>query len=359
MSASPMPEDRILPFQIDNRSARGRLVRLNDSVDAILAGHDYPVPVARLLGELVTMTALLAGMLKFEGVFTMQIKGNGPVSMMVADMTSDGNLRGFAQFDAEALAQAAREAEKAAGLDPENNAEGRRVAELMDHSIPVLLESGYLAFTVDQGPHTQRYQGIVSLEGETLSECITHYFEQSDQLQTVIRTAVGLEQLAGGRNRWRAGGVLLQRMPEEGGKAPEDQEHQGGGAAFSQVADDAPSAPDAQDSDTEEDPLENWNRAAILMQSCKDVELLDDSLGDRDLLWRLFHEDGVRVWEASSLRQKCRCSREKLENVLAGMPRTELQDMLDEKNEVIVDCEFCNSHYVFTAGDLDRLCTSE
>src|SRR5947209_13036623 len=179
-------DDLVQPFQIEATSLRGRLVRLGAVVDTILTRHAYPEPVATLLGEAIVVAVILAGALKYEGVFTLQTKGDGPVRLLVADVTSAGAVRGYAQYDAALLA-------KAAG--------GKATA-----SVPRLLGAGHIAFTVDQGEHTERYQGIVELQGATLAECAHHYFRQSEQLQAGIKTAIGREATSGA---WRAGGIVL------------------------------------------------------------------------------------------------------------------------------------------------------
>jgi molecular chaperone Hsp33 len=186
-------DDLVQPFQIEATSLRGRLVRLGPVVDTILTRHDYPEPVATLLGEAIAVAVLLAGALKYEGVFTLQTKGDGPVRLLVADVTSAGAVRGYAQYDAAQLA-------KAAG------------AKMMA-SVPRLLGAGHIAFTVDQGEHTERYQGIVELQGATLAECAHHYFRQSEQLQAGIKTAIGRDPASGA---WRAGGIMLQRLRARG-----------------------------------------------------------------------------------------------------------------------------------------------
>src|SRR5579875_27274 len=190
-----VPDDLVQPFQIEPFALRGRLVRLGAAIDSILTRHAYPPPVAQLLGEAIALAVALAGALKYDGVFTLQTKGDGPIHLMVADVTSAGAVRGYAQYDEAKLAKAM------AGGEP-------------GHSVPRLLGAGYLAFTVDQGEHTDRYQGIVELQGATLAECAHHYFRQSEQVQTGIKLAVGHDG-----ERWRAGGVMLQRLPTEGGAA--------------------------------------------------------------------------------------------------------------------------------------------
>jgi len=288
-------DDVVQPFQIENTGLRGRMVRMGPLLDEILGSHAYPEPVAQMLGETVVLAAILASALKYDGVFTLQTKGDGPVAFMVADVTSGGDIRGYARFDRERLAAA-----------PATGVSG-------------LLGQGHLAFTVDQGEHTERYQGIVALAGESLAECVTHYFRQSEQLQTGIKLAVGRQ---GGH--WRGAGLMLQRMPDPSHAAPA--------------------------SDREDD----WRRAMILMDSATDAELLDPALPSNDLLFRLFHEDGVRVWAPSALRAKCRCSRDRVAGALAGIPRSELDD-LKVDGHVSVTCEFCNRTYRFDDADLNAI----
>src|SRR5258706_12626383 len=184
--------DQVQPFQIERGGTRGRLVRLGPLIDTVLAQHDYPEPVALLLAEMLSLAAALASALKFDGVFTLQTKGDGPIRLMVADVTSGGDVRGYAQFDAGRLS--ALTASAGPGL-----------------SAPRPLGAGYLAFTVDQGVHTERYQGIVELTGATLVECIHHYFRQSEQLEAGIKLAVATDR------GWCAGVLMLQRLPGEGG----------------------------------------------------------------------------------------------------------------------------------------------
>jgi molecular chaperone Hsp33 len=287
--------DFIRPFQIEALGIRGRAVRLSHAVNEIVHKHAYPEPVARLLTEMLTVAAALASALKYEGVFTLQTKSEGAVRLMVVDVTSAGALRGYAQFDAEAVA----------ALPP-------------DASLPRLLGGGYLAFTVDQGEDTDRYQGIVELTGADLVECVQHYFRQSEQLQAGFKLAVAQHQGA-----WQSGVIMLQRLPRE--------DH----ASMAEIDDDA------------------WRRAMLLLASCTTQELLDEGLPIDDLLYRLFHEDGVRVFNGQSLRAQCRCSRERVSSVLRSLPRDELKE-LESEGALEVTCEFCNSRYRFTLADLDH-----
>jgi molecular chaperone Hsp33 len=311
------PDDLVQPFRIDPFALRGRLVRLGPAIDRILSQHDYPEPVAALLGEAITLAIVLAGALKYDGVFTLQTKGDGPIRLMVADVSPapaprgkaargprTNAVRGYAQYDTAKLEQVL--AEGGAAEPP----------------VPCLVGSGYIAFTVDQGEETDRYQAIVELAGATLAECAQHYFRQSEQVQAGIKLSVGR---TGEGGSWRAGGLMLERVPPEGGRAI--------------VADDVEDA---------------WRRAMVLMSSATQEELVDPDLPPHGLLYRLFHEDGVRVYRIHPLEARCRCSRERIETILRAFPQSELDEM--KKEEVTtVTCQFCNTSYTFDAADLARL----
>src|SRR5256886_15262394 len=197
VESDPRSDDLVQPFQIDPFALRGRLVRLGPSVDRILSQHDYPEPVAAILGEAITLAVLLAGALKYDGIFTLQTKSDGPVRLIVADVSTEGAVRGYAQYDRERLDSVSTQA----GSSP---------------SVPDLIGSGYIAFTVDQGEHTERYQGIVELIGGNLAECAQHYFRQSEQIQAGIKLSAARSGPPGPNGRaWRAGGLMLQRVPPE------------------------------------------------------------------------------------------------------------------------------------------------
>jgi molecular chaperone Hsp33 len=303
------PVDMVQPFQIERGGTRGRLVRLGPLIDTVLGQHAYPEPVALLLAEMLSLAVALSSALKYDGVFTLQTKGDGPVRLMVADVTSRGDVRGYAQFDEGRLA--ALTASAGPGL-----------------SVPRLLGAGYLAFTVDQGTRTERYQGIVELTGATLVDCIHHYFRQSEQLDAGIKLAVAED---GG---WHAGVLMLQRVPEAGGD---------------RLAADA-----GDDEDEAELAEDGWRRALALMGSATSAELTDRALAPNDLLYRLFHEDGVRVFTPVALRAGCRCSRERVEEVLRALPRGEVEH-LKVDGRIEVTCEFCNRQYAFDEDALARL----
>ncbi len=298
------PDDLVQPFRIDPLALRGRLVRLGPTIDRILSQHAYPEPVAVMLGEAITLAVVLAGALKYDGIFTLQTKGDGPIRLMVADVSTAGAVRGYAQYDTaklEAVLSGAR-----AGVS----------------SVPGLVGSGYIAFTVDQGEDTDRYQGIVELAGATLAECAQHYFRQSEQIQAGIKLAVGRTGRGG---TWRAGALMLQRVPPEGG--------------YGVIADDVE---------------DGWRRAMVLMSSATAEELVDPDLPPHGLLFRLFHEDGVRVYETHRLEARCRCSRERIEGILRLFSSDELDEMRKER-VTTVTCQFCNQSYLFDEADLDRI----
>ncbi|WP_044558790.1 Hsp33 family molecular chaperone HslO [Azospirillum sp. B4] len=304
--------DVVQPFQLDRSNLRGRMVRLGPVLDEILGRHAYPGPVAQMLAETITLAVTLAAALKYEGVFTLQTKGDGPISLMVADVTSAGAVRGYAQFDEDALK---------AVLDAPGAASGPWAP------VPALLGKGYLAFTVDQGEHTQRYQGIVGLEGERMDDCVRHYFTQSEQLATGIVVHAGRSDGADGT--WAGGAIMLQALPDE----------DAGGAAT-----------EHKPSDLEDD----WRRAMALLSTVTPAEVLDPALPVNDVLYRLFHEEEVRAYEPHGLAAQCRCSRDRVVTVLQSLPREEVAE-LKVDGAVDVACEFCSTHYRFDDAELEAV----
>ncbi|MBO6837948.1 MAG: Hsp33 family molecular chaperone HslO [Alphaproteobacteria bacterium] len=298
-ASNPVTDDVVQPFMIDATGLHGRMVKLGPSVDAILKRHGYPDAVQHLLAEMLALGAGLSAALKFDGIFTLQTKGDGPVPMLVADVTSDGVLRGYAQVK---------------GTVPP-------LHEVVQAPVPKLLGKGYLAFTVDQGQHMERYQGIVELEGATVEECVHRYFAQSDQFASAVKLAAGRRP----DGTMGAAALLVQRLPDEGG--------------------------DQSIGHADED---DWRRACMLMETATGEEMLDPSLPPNDLLYRLFHEDGVRVFEPRPIVEKCRCSRDRIETVLASMERESLDDLKLEDGTLEVVCEFCSRKETFTDAQLDQ-----
>jgi len=300
-------DDVVLPFMTEAGAIRGRVVRLGAALDGILAEHAYPQAVAERLGETLVLAAALAGALKYQGVFTLQVQSKGAIPLIVADVTSDGEMRGYARFDAELLAKAEQER----ALPP----------------VPRYLSKGVLAFTVDQGADTDRYQGIVELTGDTLTDCATEYFRKSEQLETAFRMAV---RPAAADHGWQAAAVMIQRMPL------------------------GPNSPIL----TAEQADESWRSAVILLASTKDAELFDTGLAPDRLAYRLYHADGLQTHQPRPLVARCRCSADRVAGTLRSFPRAEVDSMKDETGQVIVVCEFCKSRYAFNDQDLDRLYAS-
>lgn len=311
----PAGLDAVRPFAVEGLDVRGRAVALGPVLESILDRHDYPEPVSRLLAEAIVLTSLLGTSLKFEGRFTLQTQTQGPVSMLVVDFGSPDAVRACATFDSDRVA-ALMEAGKAS---PE-----------------ALLGHGYLAMTIDQGKHMQRYQGLVELDGISLEEVARRYFERSEQIPTEVRLGVGeLFSRPEGEaltKSWTAGGILIQFLPE----TPE---------RMRQADIDPGDAPEGTMShEIEEDDA--WVEAKMLVETVKDVELTDPEISVEMLLFRLFHERGIRLYEPQPLADKCRCSREKIEGVLSSFSAQEVDDMTVD-GKIIVTCEFCGTHYEF------------
>jgi molecular chaperone Hsp33 len=312
-------DDTILPFEVAALDVRGRVVRLGPAVDEILTRHAYPEPVAKLVGEAIVLAALLGSALKIEGRFILQTRTDGPVRMLVVDFTTPGRLRACAQFDAAAVAGLTERGETSAGA---------------------LMGRGHLAMTIDQGPDMSRYQGLVALEGGSQEDAAHEYFFRSEQIPTRVRLAVGEELRAGeggASHRWRAGGILLQFLP----KSAERQ----------RVADlDPGDAPEgAEVHAVPEDDA--WVEGRSLIETVEDIELLDPAVSSERLLYRLFHERGVRVFRSGPVAAQCSCSRDSVERMLRSFSQAERNDMV-ENGVIAVTCEFCNSSYEFAPGDV-------
>jgi molecular chaperone Hsp33 len=312
--ASKSEDDTILPFSVEALEVRGRVVRSGPAIDSILSRDRYPAPVAKLLGEAIVLTVLLGSTLKFEGRFILQTQSDGPVRMLVIDYTTPGKVRGCARFDANRL-----DAALAAG-----NADAG-----------ALLGKGHLAMTIDQGPDTARYQGIVALEGKDLEHAAHEYFLRSEQIPTRVRLAVAEEMRAdigGARHQWRAGGLLLQFLPRSAERARLPDLDPG----------DVP--PGLELERTSEDDA--WVEARSLVATVQDVELLDPAVPTEQLLYRLFHERGVRVFRSRDLRAQCSCSRDGVEKMLQSFPQEDRDHMVQD-GKITVTCEFCGSTYTF------------
>jgi len=286
-------------FQIDDEPVRGRITRLGATVDAVLGAHDYPDCVAQLLGEAILISVLIGHSLKFDGKLIVQASGGGPVNFLVADYNTSGGVRGFAQFDADRVRE----------IELDVRAPGAQ------H----LLGDATLAFTIDQGADFDRYQSLAAIDGPSLGDVAEGYFRRSEQVPTKLKLSVARTRVGAAPPVWRAGGALLQKI-----------------------------APDAARGETDE----AWEKAGLLFDTLKGEELVDPDLSSAQVLFRLFHEDGVRVFAPTVVEKRCACSTERIARVLASFPHTEIEDMVETDGRVRVTCEYCNSHFSFTLEDI-------
>ncbi|MFV0281501.1 MAG: Hsp33 family molecular chaperone [Rhodoblastus sp.] len=310
-------DDVVLPFAVEALDLRGRLVRLGPGIDSIVQRHGYPAPVARLLCEAAALTVLLGSAMKQDGLFQLQARTEGAVDMIVVDFDTPDRLRAFARFDAARLAAAEAEG-KTGGAE--------------------LLGRGHLGLTVDPGGSGNRYQGVVALEGEGLERAAHHYFERSEQIPTVVRLAVGEIVTAAGAH-WRAGGLIVQFLPES-----EDRRRQ---------ADLAPGDAPAGTLPPEPDEDEAWTEGRALAGTVEAHELIDPSLSGERLLFRLFHERGVRVFPPADVRDQCRCSTASIRTMLQRFTAQERADMVGEDGKIGVTCEFCSEKREFDPKEFD------
>lgn len=308
-------DDVVLPFAVEALDVRGRAVRLGPAVDELLVRHGYPDPVARVLGEAAALTVLLGSSLKFEGRFQLQTKSDGPIEMLVVDFDAPDRLRAYARFDAERLA--------ASSANPRSGE---------------LLGQGILAMTIDQGSDRSRYQGVVALEGQGFEEAAHQYFRQSEQIPTRVRLAVA-EQFSDGRRSWRAGGVILQFLPSSPERARQ--------------ADLPPG--DAPEDHLSHEPGEDdaWVEAKALVDTVEDHELVDPAVSSERLLYRLFHERGVRVFEPQPVREECRCSQERIMAMMRNFSATDRRDMVGDNGRIGVTCEFCSRVYDLDPAEVE------
>jgi molecular chaperone Hsp33 len=290
-------DDIVAPFSLDAAPVRGRIVRLGPgALDPILHRHDYPRPVAMLLGEALALAALIGALLKREGRLIVQAQGQGLVPLLAAEHV-DGALRGYARLQ-------------------DGAADRLRGAHRMPPA--ALLGDGALVVTLEIEGETS-YQGVVGLNGDTLAQCAEAYFRESEQTDTGIRLALGEVTDAGSAAVWRGGGVLMQRI-----------------------------AADSARGDTQED----WRRAGHLFATLSDEELIDPALAADRLLYRLFHEEGVRMGEASQLRDQCSCNGERLLAVMRNFPSDELRSLIEPDGLLHARCQFCSRSYEITPSEV-------
>lgn len=307
-------DDLVLPFRTERSGIIGRLVRLGPAVDEILSHHAAPVAVSQALGEAVALTAMLGTALKIDGKLTLQTKTSGILDFLVVSYESPGRLRGYARYDK------------------------RRISAEDEVDPRTLLGEGHLAITIDPGGDMDSYQGIVAVDNEGIGEAALSYFRQSEQLPSFLRLAVARHYTAGengapGRWQWRAGGLLVQHLARDGG------------THAASIASDG-------DEDTPGDTDDDWERTRILASTVEDHELLDPTLAPERLLYRLFHEEGVRAFPAAPVEAFCRCSRERVGMFLQSFGAKELTDMREPDGSISVTCEFCTTTYRFAPDEI-------
>ncbi len=306
----PQYADYIQPFLIHHSNIRGKIVRLNEAVDTIITRHNYPDAVSSLLAELVVIAAMLSSNLKRKGILTIQLKGEGLIRFMVVDATANGEIRGYAELE---------------------DCDATQFETLQSSNLRQLMGNGLLAITLNKGTKNEPYQGIVEITGDSVVEAVQNYFTTSEQNEVLLKISVGKNKIPGRAGKWCAGGIMLQHVPHDGGvrETGSNIMHYEG-----------------------ETPQEQWRRATMLAATVQDVELLDTYLPLQDLLYRLFNEDGVWVYETSEINTNCRCSRTKIVRTLAQFPRAEIEKMLDD-DQLSVNCQFCNKTESFSLQDLD------
>ena len=302
-------DDSVLPFQLDASDMRGRVARLDGTLDGILKQHDYPRVVEALVAEMALLTALIGQTIKLRWKLSLQVKSDGAVRLIATDYFApqqEGEaamIRAYASFDAE---------------------------RLTDEPARKQLGEGYFAILIDQGDDTRPYQGITPLTGASLRECAEAYFAQSEQLPTRFSLSFGRSTEPGTSEHWRAGGIMLQHMPKA-------SPFVAGGSGTGDVL-------RAEDL-VEGEEGENWNRVNVLLNTVEDTELIGPVVPPTDLLVRLFHEEGPRVYDAQAVRFGCTCSEERLRQSLSIYPASEIKKMTTDDGRVTADCQFCGAHY--------------
>ncbi|WP_264211810.1 Hsp33 family molecular chaperone HslO [Leisingera thetidis] len=302
-------DDTVLPFQLDASDMRGRVARLDGVLDGILKQHNYPLVVEALVAEMALLTALIGQTISLRWKLSLQVQSKGAVRMIATDYYAPqkegeiGQIRAYASFDRDRLTDG----------DP-----FEQVGE------------GYFAILIDQGNGSKPYQGITPLSGGSLRACAEAYFAQSEQLPTMFKLSFGKSSEPGVAEHWRAGGIMLQSMPKA---SPFAAQGKGSGEVLK--------ASDLVSGDQEE----NWNRAAILLNTVEPLELIGPSVSPTDLLIRLFHEEQPRVYDFQAVRFGCTCSEDRVRQSLSIYSAKDIGTMTNEDGRVTADCQFCGAHY--------------
>ena len=311
-------DNLIMPFTVDTLNIRGRVVRLGSVTDTILRRHAYPEEVAKVVAEAMALAALLGSSLKSEGRFQIQTKSEGPIESLVVDYAANGAMRAYARYNEDAL---------------------NALLSASDKTINTydLLGSGILAMTIDPGGYMKQYQGIVTLDEQGFQGAANRYFEQSEQIPTGIRLAVA-QHFENGTQQYRAGGIMAQHLPSSGGKQPVNPD----------ISEENPASPDKS-----EQNANDWQEARLLLETVEDHELIDPRLPAENLLFRLYHEQGVKKYSSLGLFEQCQCSHERVLDMISRFPEAEREDMYDEQQHIGVTCQFCSRHYDFAKNDIN------
>ncbi len=304
--------DNIMSFHIDNGAFRGRFSRLSKTIDTIINKHDYPLPIAGALAETIGIASVLASSLKYDGLFTLQIQtAKAPISLIVVDITSQGQIRAYAKYDEEHLKYSQTKRKMSGKMEP----------------APHLLGLGTLAFTVDQGKNSELYQGIVELKGNTLADCVLRYFRKSEQLDTAFRMCVEPPKIDS-KLGWKVSTLMLQKMPTTGGKIKENVK--------------------------EEDMTEAWNEAKVFLDSLTDKEMIDENIDSLNLMHRVYHNNELTLTNSQNISFKCRCSKDKITETIKSFEKNQIMDMIID-SKISVKCHFCSHDYVFEGDELKTL----
>jgi molecular chaperone Hsp33 len=307
-------DDTVLPFQLDASDIRGRVVRLDGVLDRLLSRHSYPSQIEALVAEAALLTALIGQSIKLRWKLSLQIRGRGPARLIATDYygpSDDGQparIRAYASFDAERL----------------------------DSDAPPFSQigEGYFAVMLDQGEGMTPYQGFTPIAGNSLSDCAQTYFAQSEQLPTRFALTFGKSQAPGEPSQWRGGGVMLQHMPHVGeGVAAEQGSGEGGLLTHADILGG--------------EPAEHWNRVNVLLDTVEELELIGPTVAPTDLLVRLFHQEGPRVFDSMPVHFGCSCSADKVRQTMSIYSASDIRKMTTADDIVTADCQFCGAHYEF------------
>ena len=313
-AAETSSDDRILPFQLDLSDIRGRVGRLDKTLNNILSQHAYPSLVETLVAEATTITALIGQTINLKWKLSLQIRGNGPIKLIATDYFAPiqkgeiGKLRAFASFNKNEL-----------NLDEKNPFKQ--------------LGKGYFAVLIDQGAETEPYQGITPLSGDALHKCAEIYFAQSEQLPTRFSLAVGRSQTKIDKSVWKAGGIIIQKMPKGTGAKPNNiltSENKLLSSSDLLVGDES----------------ENWNRVNFHLDTIEELELIGPHVSKTKLLNRLFHEEQPRIFQSQSIKFGCTCGPEKVRNTMSMYSSKDIEKMTTTAGKVTADCQFCGAHYI-------------